>query len=157
MKSITIIQPWATLIALGEKKFETRGWKTHYRGPIAIHAGKQKDYETCMMLANRYPDIWHKVTPMSFGAVIATAQLVGCYRIYDTIDNGVHIVRCPDDQYDFDKVHYISQKEKSFGWYDEGRYAWELTDVRQLPEPIPAKGMQRLWNWEGDPHAGQRP
>jgi hypothetical protein len=39
MKAITIIQPWATLIALGEKKFETRSWTTKYRGPLAIHAG----------------------------------------------------------------------------------------------------------------------
>ncbi|KXG09931.1 hypothetical protein AT864_01491 [Anoxybacillus sp. P3H1B] len=45
MKAITIKQPWATLIALGEKKFETRSWKTNYRGKIAIHAGKTIDYE----------------------------------------------------------------------------------------------------------------
>ncbi len=28
MKAITIHQPWATLIALGEKRFETRSWGT---------------------------------------------------------------------------------------------------------------------------------
>ncbi|WP_409175497.1 hypothetical protein [Brevibacillus fortis] len=33
MKAITIHQPFATLIALGEKRFETRGWATRYRGP----------------------------------------------------------------------------------------------------------------------------
>jgi hypothetical protein len=47
MKSITIIQPWATLIALGEKKYETRGWPTKHRGPLAIHAGKKIDKEAC--------------------------------------------------------------------------------------------------------------
>ncbi|WP_342351939.1 ASCH domain-containing protein [Lysinibacillus boronitolerans] len=30
MKAITIKQPWATLIALGEKRFETRSWQTKY-------------------------------------------------------------------------------------------------------------------------------
>lgn len=38
MKAITIWQPWASLIACGAKKYETRGWPTKYRGPIAIHA-----------------------------------------------------------------------------------------------------------------------
>lgn len=47
MKAITIKQPWATLIALGEKRFETRSWQTKYRGPIAIHAGKTIDKEYC--------------------------------------------------------------------------------------------------------------
>jgi len=39
MKAITLWQPWASLIALGEKTIETRSWSTKYRGPLAIHAG----------------------------------------------------------------------------------------------------------------------
>lgn len=31
-------QPWASLIALGAKTIETRGWATKYRGPLAVHA-----------------------------------------------------------------------------------------------------------------------
>jgi hypothetical protein len=41
MKAITILQPWASLIACGAKQIETRRWATSYRGPIAIHTGKQ--------------------------------------------------------------------------------------------------------------------
>ena len=33
MKAVTVRQPWATLIALGMKRFETRSWQTKYRGP----------------------------------------------------------------------------------------------------------------------------
>ena len=40
MKALTIIQPWATLIASGHKMNETRSWKTNYRGEVLIHAGK---------------------------------------------------------------------------------------------------------------------
>jgi hypothetical protein len=40
MKCFTVHQPWATLLALGEKRFETRSWQTHYTGPVAIHAGR---------------------------------------------------------------------------------------------------------------------
>jgi hypothetical protein len=47
MKAITIIQPWATLLAIGEKKFETRSWGTKYRGELAIHASKKTDKVIC--------------------------------------------------------------------------------------------------------------
>lgn len=42
IKAITLHQPWATLIALGFKTFETRSWATLAVGdPLAIHAGKK--------------------------------------------------------------------------------------------------------------------
>lgn len=40
MKAITLTQPWATLVAIGAKRIETRSWATRYRGPLAIHAAK---------------------------------------------------------------------------------------------------------------------
>lgn len=40
MKALTISQPYASLIARGEKFVENRRWPTPYRGPLAIHAGK---------------------------------------------------------------------------------------------------------------------
>ena len=36
MKALSLYQPWATAIALGSKRIETRGWPTSYRGPLAI-------------------------------------------------------------------------------------------------------------------------
>ena len=62
MKALTIIQPWATLIASGHKMNETRSWKTNYRGEVLIHAGKNpKDYTR--------------------GSIIGKATLVNCIRI----------------------------------------------------------------------------
>ena len=40
MKALTLTQPWATLVAIGAKRIETRSWRTSYRGPLAIHAAK---------------------------------------------------------------------------------------------------------------------
>ena len=42
MKAISFWQPWATAIAAGVKKIETRGWQTAYTGPLAIHAAKRR-------------------------------------------------------------------------------------------------------------------
>jgi len=38
MKAISIQQPWATLIAYGEKRIEWRSWSTSYRGELLICA-----------------------------------------------------------------------------------------------------------------------
>ena len=35
-KVITVRQPWATLLATGKKRIETRSWKTKYRGELYI-------------------------------------------------------------------------------------------------------------------------
>lgn len=36
MKALSIRQPWASLIASGEKTIEVRTWKTAYRGPLIV-------------------------------------------------------------------------------------------------------------------------
>ena len=41
MKALSVTQPWATLIATGQKQIETRSWGTRYRGPLYIHAAKR--------------------------------------------------------------------------------------------------------------------
>lgn len=144
MKAITIHQPWATLIALGEKQFETRGWPTKYRGPIAIHAGKHFSKDAWIE-----PPIYDAIRkhglllPEDFptGAVIATANLNNCLKSVDTWTDG----------YVLENGIFVYSPEYEFGDFTPGRYAWELTNVQQLPKPIPAKGQQGLWNWEGQP------
>lgn len=34
-----------------------------------------------------------------------------------------------------------------FGDFTPGRFGWVLEDIELLPEPIPARGFQRLWEW----------
>lgn len=45
MKTFSLMQPWAMLVALGAKRLETRSWQTHYRGPLAIHASGHLSFE----------------------------------------------------------------------------------------------------------------
>ncbi len=35
-----------------------------------------------------------------------------------------------------------------YGDYRHGRFAWLLDDITPLPEPVPCKGGQRIWNWD---------
>lgn len=128
MKAITILQPWASLIACGAKRIETRSWATKYRGPIAIHAGIKpipRDYYGIR-------DLLPCVCDFPYGRIIAIAELVDCRPTESFVFGGT--------------LRNISENEIIFGDYTSGRYAWILSNVR-LIEPVPAKGMQRLWEW----------
>jgi activating signal cointegrator 1 len=148
MKAITIKQPWATLIALGEKEFETRSWQTKYRGQLAIHAGKTVDKEACDWSEITTALLKHGIKShedLPTGVVIATANLVECHKI--TAD---YYGMYDEEKAGTDKGLLIEGDEWWFGDYTEGRYAWELTNVQVLPKSVPAKGKLSLWEWDGE-------
>jgi hypothetical protein len=144
MKAISLLQPWASLVAIGAKKIETRSWDAKYRGPLAIHASKgfpKVVKELCWGEPFRSTLLKHgylmSFCNMPFGAIVATCRLVDCKQIQITVKD--------------DKIcnpQNLSVKERAFGNYTPFRYAWILEDIKPLPEPIPAKGHQGLWNWE---------
>lgn len=125
IKAITICQPYAELIARGDKRVENRSWRENYRGPIAIHAGKSRAW------LDTYAPL---PAAMDYGAIVAIAQLVAI----------VHI-RALD--------RWLAQPghEARFGWlrahaHFSGPYGWVLEDVRRVG-PIPSRGLQGLWSW----------
>ena len=143
MKALTLIQPWATLVALSEKKIETRSWKTLYQGEIAIHAGKKIDKEVCEKEPYKSVLAIHGYTAdnLPTGCVVATCYLVDCCKIfYDEVDE---VSRLMDND-----CTKIRGNELHFGDYTSGRYGWKLSSVKMLENPIPIKGSLRLWNWE---------
>lgn len=73
MKALTICQPYADMIARGEKIIENRSWPTLHRGHLAIHAGKSRAWMDDEDASTR-PN-------MAFGAVVAIARLVDCVRV----------------------------------------------------------------------------
>ena len=153
MKALTLTQPWATLVAIGAKKIETRSWRTSYRGPLAIHAAKgfpkwAKDtcrdnpFHSALYAAGLARERWTEGIPI--GCVIATCNLLDCLPMVAT--------GCLSGVFD-DYPELDTPQERAFGDYSEGRYAWILEDVKPLPEPVPAKGALSLWEWDGQ---GQR-
>lgn len=166
MKAITLYQPHASLVALRAKKFETRGWKTSYRGPLAIHAGVSEKY---LDLGWQEP-FFSALRPLHkekegesvsilwpMGCIIAIVELVNCWRIVHHPGTNVDIAKnipigaeldVPRNHPDFHKYIVPTEEEMMFGDWTPGRYAWELANAKPLEKPIPAKGKQRLWNWE---------
>ena len=143
MKALSIIQPWASFIAYGLKEMETRSWATPYRGDIAIHASKESKIsrEACDDFAEEYPTF---VLPekLVYGAVIAVARLVDC------LPTGAAFSTMQMWSCDLDCAVSIGEIEFTLGDFSPNRYAWLLADVRRLPEPIPYRGAQGLWEFD---------
>jgi hypothetical protein len=145
MKALTIYQPWATLVAIGAKKIETRSWQTRYRGPLAIHAAlnkrfcdmKSKDY-ICgndpfrSVLTEEWKDRHDPLDFMPLGAIVATCSLYSCLPI------------------SHDLKAYLSARDLAFGDYTEGRFMWILENIKKI-KPVFVRGKMGLWEWEEKP------
>jgi len=164
MKAITILQPWASLIASGAKQIETRSWATKYRGQIAIHAAKSckayhmnfafqepfysalKDQTGCMLDQGAEGSGKRILYPLP-GSVIAIADLVDCLRVIGKVSLKIGNEKRVAAFLENDMK--ITDNELAFGDYTIGRYAWLLKNIKAI-DPIPARGQQGLWNWAGE-------
>lgn len=153
MKALSLTQPWATLIAIGAKKVETRSWSTNHRGLVAIHASKG------------FPaDCRDRCWDEPFRAVLASAELVdyGSYADLDS-DSTERFIGLPlgaivalgrlREVVPTERLTSlalfrsgISEQECAFGDYSVGRFAWVFDDVVKFPAPIPCKGALGLWD-----------
>lgn len=157
LKVITLTQPWATLVALGAKRIETRSWATSYRGPIAIHAakgladlgGERGLAALCAREPFRAALLAGGVTSaqqLPRGAIVAVAELVDCVPTAQL--DGAEIGRFTHEGAPV--LWVLTPQERTFGDYSPGRYGWLLDGVRALPEPIPARGTLGLWDLPED-------
>ncbi len=146
MKLITLWEPWATLMAIGAKKIETRHWGTDYRGWVAIHSAKHwtaDEDDLCWTSPFREsliaagvpvkPNGCGRKFEFPLGHIIAVTKLVGC-KMFASDAGGL-------DSYGF-RMLPPTEPEVSFGNYDEGRYGLLTEGVFKLPDPIPFKSRQ---------------
>lgn len=146
MRTLTLTQPWASLVAIGAKRIETRSWRTDYRGPVAIHAGKgladmSNDEYIRLCFSEPFRSAlgphYETVKDIPRGVIVALARLVDCDHTYYFTDGIMNKEWM--EQY---------EREREFGNYDKGRFAWLLADVQRLAQPIPARGALGLWDWQ---------
>lgn len=133
MKIITLWEPYATLIAQGFKKYETRHWYTTYRGPLLIHAAKRRP--TAAEMAN-FKSLLGFEPDINLGCVVAITRLDDCLRM----------VPYPERLAPRGEIHIETQapRERDLGLWEPKRFAWELKLLLRLIEPIPWKGQQGI-------------
>lgn len=118
---LSLWQPWASAMALGLKRIETRSWERRYRGPILIHAAKrwtrdERDFAHAMGFEG---------VDLPLGAIVAVANLVDVWRTE-------HL--------------NVSDLEAAWGNYGPQRFGWITRDIWQLERPVPYRGLQGLFH-----------
>jgi hypothetical protein len=152
LPAITVIQPFASLIAEEFKHYETRSRPIKYRGKIAIHAGVSTEYLRDSSVFEILPEGWAMefnpplpglITAREFplGMIVAVADLVECWQ---TNEHQLTQIR-KSANVDLVLHKEVDEREYLLGDYSQGRYAWELENIRKLNNPIPCRGRQGLW------------
>ena len=113
---------------MGAKDIENRSWKSNYRGRLYIHAGLSECDETDV------EDVTARVAKHLRIPVSAARE---AYRVHREVGLGaiigsVHMLGCA--------TSYDSE------WF-EGEYGFILSAPEPFDEPIPCKGLQRIFKF----------
>jgi hypothetical protein len=136
MRGLTLKEPWASLLVAGHKRIETRSWRTHYRGLVAIHASKSADvvkvpraiefmfHEAGIPMPEGWPV---KKEEYPLGRIIAVGRLVDCRRMTPEL------------------IQAQSRMELQFGDWRPGRWAWYFEEMRRTTDQIEWVGALSVW------------
>lgn len=143
--AISLWQPWASLIAIGAKPFETRDWfppKWLIGHRIAIHAAMKpmpRDVEDEEDFTKAFGGRgWRGTLPK--GAIVCTAILAGAYQCGHSDRESVNVVRGVTGSRALVRIAL-----DPFGDYAPDRVAWWLTDIEPLKVPLLRRGRQGFW------------
>jgi predicted transcriptional regulator len=123
MKCLSLKQPFADLLSLGEKTVELRKWNTKFRGEFLIHASKNTDIGACERL-----DI--DIDKLTKGAIIGSAFL---YEVKEYKNQ---------EEFNKDKQKHFSIISKYFEGY---KYGFLVKDARLFKKSIPYSGKLGLF------------
>lgn len=144
MKAISIWQPNASLLLVGPKRYETRGWRlprSIVGTRVAIHAAKATGdlIELAQYVSDRndgapVEEAFDRYLRAIMAAGFRTLRELplGC-----VIGSVVFKESVPSE---------LAEDHGNFGDFSPGRFAWMAADARLLPEPVPFRGMQGFFD-----------
>lgn len=149
IRALTLTQPWATLIQIGAKTVETRGWQSKYRGPVMIHAGSSYPCKGSSSLTVGDFTVTRDRDGLRLHGLYPEFSGIGPYPLPQgyilAVANLVDIDITPRA-----KRERVDATELAYGDYSPGRFAWFLEDVRPLREAVPCAGSLGLWRPDDD-------
>lgn len=127
MKVLSVRQPWTWFLINGGKDVENRNWYTHYRGPLAIHAGKKFDFNHWEW-EEQYELLRH------FGPIAGPNDVRGAV---------IGVV---------DLVDVVTDRECDSPWKADGFefFCWKIANPRPLTTPVLLKGQLGLFDVPDD-------
>jgi hypothetical protein len=84
MKALSIRQPWAWLIATGQKDVENRSWPTSFRGEFLVHAGKRFDHEGYRWIVSRMGIALPEPAEFERGGIVGVAEIADCVTQFNS-------------------------------------------------------------------------
>src|SRR5579884_2868615 len=128
--AISLTQPWATLMALGLKRIETRSWPARYVGPIALHAAIHFD--------TAYRDLCEQEPFRS--VLLSDPRLDPRKPLASQLPRGKVLALARPDRWVMvtPETELPEVPERSFGNYAWGRYHVHFTHLHPLEEPFDA-------------------
>lgn len=135
MKAISLWEPWASWMACGYKRIETRSWPIRYHGDLLICSAKRKitnnDEIHVAMVQSEIGDEVNLWIEPTYGCALCVVELFDC-----SSTNFLNLLRSNDRW----------RIEQHLGDYRPGRFAWHTRNLRKFSEPIPVIGHQGIWN-----------
>jgi hypothetical protein len=128
VRILTLTQPWATLVAIGAKRVETRSWTTNYRGDLGIHAAVGFPKAARALCLEEPFRSWLKEAGVTKPTDLPCGEILCVARLQDVV---------PAENV----LSWINDDERAFGDYSAGRFAW-VFGARAIPleSPIRSKG-----------------
>lgn len=127
-RCLSVRQPWAWSIIRGHKKAENRTWKTAYRGPLLIHAGKSIDH--CGIETIKIDE------KLPTGIIMPKHLVTGCIIGSVTLEDVISVRDLTESQ----------RRDRRISEWATGPYCWILSHPVEFIKPIPYKGALRLFN-----------
>jgi len=133
LRALSIRQPWLDFILYCGKDIECRSWFSHYEGPILLHQSKTlDDFKDVMGFLLLHVPITAAVREV----------LMHWYYVYEAPE------ACLLATANIESAIDVQESE----WAIEGHYAWRLSDVVVLAEPVPYYGVPRFFPVNGELH-----
>jgi hypothetical protein len=122
---LTLWQPWASLMVVGIKKAEGRGWYSTHRGRLWIHAAsRQPSIDEIKALEYQYRDCG-----IPFPTEYPTSALLGCVNVDDVLSQQDYQLRFAEEEREENGSDFI----------------FVCSQARQLRMPIPLSGQHKIW------------
>jgi activating signal cointegrator 1 len=147
---VTLHQPWASLVLVGAKAFETRSWAPPVRligRSLGIHAGqtvvRRLPPDLAAAVVGLLGHNWIETVPT--GRLLCITRVWGAWMTGERIGDGnIATVRAREGS-----PPLPGFREDLFGDYAPGRWIWGLEQVTVV-KPLPARGRQRVWSLPAD-------
>ncbi len=142
MKALTVYQPWATLLVIGAKLYEFRGWaapRVFWGQRIVIHAARRKMIDTEIETLRRTIEAgFHDggILPSKALPILARFRDPDCFPLGCGVGTG-----------ELGTPARATELFPGVRGVDPEIFGWPVLKPEAWANPVPAQGAQGFWKW----------